>query len=185
MANQYTSTYDRRKMQDITVSEISAFQNYLNCWKGETASQIMNNLNTFLSSADYTRLKYKIFNAYNWNRLIDLINDSKNGTPATYNSLVGKWQIDFNALQVASEDFVDKGTWATSTSYKVGNLVKGASNPYISYICISDHTSSTESELSNTSLWLVAQENLAPNPIVVSATIPNNYKEGDIFLKTI
>lgn len=179
MANQYSSTYDRTKMQDITVSEITDYQGFLTAW----GTFLINNLSIFLNT--HPNLKYKIFNAYNWNRLIDLINDSQGGNPATYNSLVGKWQIDFASLQTASAEFVDKGTWATSTSYKVGNLVVGLTNPYISYICISDHTSSNESELSNTSLWLVAQENLSPNPIVVSATIPNNYIAGDIFLKTI
>lgn len=183
MANQYMSTYDRTKMQDITISEINTFKEYLSYWNSTNPTTILSNIQGFLGL--YPQFKYKIFNADNWNRLLDLINDEQGGTPATYNSLVGKWQIDFGNLQTASADFVDKGTWATSTSYKVGNLVKGATNPYISYICISDHTSSSESELSNTSLWLVAQENLTPNPIVVSATIPNNYIAGDIFLKTI
>lgn len=179
MANQYTSTYDRRKMQDITVNEVADYQQFLTFWANQNLAGITNFIST------HPDFKYKIFNAYNWNRLIDLINDSQGGNPATYNSLVGKWQIDFANLQGASAEFVDKGTWATSTAYKKGNLVVGLTNPYTSYICISNHTSSSESELSNTSLWLVAQENLAPNPIVVSATIPNNYIAGDIFLKTI
>lgn len=176
MSNQQFITRDKTKMQDITVSEVADYQQFLTFW----ANQNVAGITDFIST--HPDFKYKIFNAYNWNRLINLVNDND---PVNGNSLVSRWQKDFGSLQNASASFVDKGTWATSTGYETGNLVKGLTNPYISYICISDHTSSSESELSNTSLWLVAQENLAPNPIVVSATIPNNYKEGDMFLKTI
>lgn len=171
MANQYSSTYDRTKMQDITISEIAAFQQFLLEWASGA------NVPTFL--------KYKIFNAYNWNRLLDLINDEQGGTPATYDSLVGKWQIDFGNLQTASAEFVDKGTWASGVSYKKGNLIIDSADPYTSYICIADHTSSNANQPPNTTYWVVAQQDNDPNPIVVSATIPNGYVAGDVFLKTI
>lgn len=61
--------YDKRKMQDIAKSEKNLWTQYKTLWTNGD----FNNLNTFLN--DNPNLKYKLFDAFNWNRLINLVND--------------------------------------------------------------------------------------------------------------
>lgn len=65
--------YDNQKMQDIKYSELSIKQQYDEYWNSENIIGL-NNVLTQQNNA----LKRKIFNAYNWNRLLNLINDEFN-----------------------------------------------------------------------------------------------------------
>lgn len=60
--------YDKRKMQDIKYSELPLLTQYQQYYASRNISGI-NNLTS-------NELKYKVFNAYNWNRVLDLINDN-------------------------------------------------------------------------------------------------------------
>lgn len=62
--------YDKHKMQDLTYSEYKngVLERYKTLWTNGNFAGINELLET-------SQLKYKIFDAFNWNRLINLIND--------------------------------------------------------------------------------------------------------------
>jgi hypothetical protein len=62
--------YDKTKMQDINIADRNLYTLYKIYWDNnqfEDAFQLL---------TDNPQLKYKVLNAFNWNRFINLINDS-------------------------------------------------------------------------------------------------------------
>lgn len=276
--------YDKRKMQDIKYSERELLEQYKTLWlNGDVSginSLIINNPN----------LKYKLFDAFNWNRLINLINDQTNEdinikawnefitynlydlvtyngliwaskmndnmgyTPqlgdywskvstladaqggkiawendktyniydivsyngymwvskqdenignipqvginywqqiyptttiktSTYNSLVGKWNIDYGNLKQIVDEFKYVGNWTTGEKYKTGNLVKV--DEQHTYFCLLNHTSSTTTKPPNETYWILAEKMLDFVGIQVSSTIPTNLTVGDIYFQIV
>lgn len=167
-------SYDMRKMQDIKFSEKDLYNQYLEIWNNTNLDEILPNVATFLN--DNPSFKYKIFNAYNWNRLINKINDG------TDDCLVGEWNKDYSALETASTDFKYLGLWEAGKSYKKNNLVK--TDDYNSYFCIQDNTSSADNQPPNTTYWLPAK--ILYGGIIgipITSTIPTGIANGDIILK--
>lgn len=221
--------YDKRKMQDMTYAEYKngLLQQYKTLW----ANANFDGINTLLENTP--DLKYKIFDAFNWNRLINLINDqtsarewdstktyntydmvahnnyvwvskidgNTNNEPqieqtywqqlipmsetksATYDSLVGKWEIDYTNLKNIADNFKYVGLWSAGQDYKLGNLV--ITDPQNSYFCIQAHTSSASNTPPNATYWMSAQTMLDPVGLKVLETAPTNYSVGDMYLQVI
>lgn len=219
--------YDKHRMQDIKYSEKDYLAQYRQLW----ADKDINGINTLLQTN--TQLKYKLFDAFNWNRLINLVNDQTsanawsntntykiydivsydnytwvskqndnlNNAPqistnywqrlnpvgetanATYDSLVGKWQIDYGNLKSITDNFIYVGNWAIGQEYKLGNLIK--LDDKTTYFCLRNHTSSSENEPPNATYWILAEKMLDSVGIQVSATPPTNLTVGDIYFQIV
>ena len=167
--------YDKNKMQDIKFSEKELWQEYLSLWNNQDVSGIANFLN------NNPQMKYKVFNAYNWNRLIDSVNDATFEDEATEDSLVGTWNLDYAQLINASNNFKYVGDWNSGISYKINNLVKF--DDYHSYFCIQNHTASNTSAPPNAAYWLPADAILGVVGIPIAETEPLGMIEGDIYLE--
>ena len=91
--------YDKRKMQDIKYSELPLLNEYQEYY----ANRNINGINNLTSN----ELKYKVFNAYNWNRILDLINDSTRYPEwsgfKTYKT--GNYVTYKNKIYMATRDF--------------------------------------------------------------------------------
>lgn len=170
--------YDKRKMQDIAISEKPLLAQYLQLWR----NQDINGINTLLTNNP--SLKYKIFNAENWNRILNLINDSQGSDPATTDSLVGTWQDIYQQLQTASANFVlHPSLWMTGVIYEPNNLVQFTM--YDSYFCIKEHESSLENAPPNSEYWIQAFYSVDPSGMPVSATSPSGLNVGEVYFKEI
>ena len=221
--------YDKRKMQDLTALEYNQnlFQRYKNLWSlGD-----IDGINTLLTNNP--SLKYKIFNAFNWNRLINLVNDQTtanewantkiyniydivlydgytwvskqdnnanhipqsgsnywqqleslaNTQNATYDSLVGKWQKDFDNLKLIVDKFEYVGVWESGQKYQLGNIVKF--DEQHTYFCIQEHTSSASNQPPNLTYWTEAETMQTSIGIKVLETAPTNLDIGDIYFQII
>lgn len=175
--------YDKTRMQDITIAEKGLWQQYYNYWANQDISSAINLLN------NNPQLKYKVLNGFNWNRLINSVNDGTTwatevneriNTDATTDSLVGEFASDYNTLINASEDFKYKGEWDSITAYKKNNLVKVGN--YSSYFCIQPNTNQKPP---NSEYWISAQIMLDPIGIQVATTPPTNLRVGDIYIQEI
>lgn len=168
--------YDKTKMQDIKLSELSLFQEYNILWNNFNINGVSNFIN------NHPKMKYKILNAYNWNRLINSINDETDLQEATEDSLVGSWKSDYGKLVTKSLNSNCKyvGLWELGKQYYKNNLVKF--DDYHSYFCIQDNFSSEINAPLNPTYWLLA-ENVKDIPVV--ETPPSNMLEGDIYFKII
>lgn len=102
---------------------------------------------------------------------------------ATYDSLVGKWQIDYARLKNITDEFKYVGEWEAKKTYRVGNLVN--IDEYNSYFCIENNVGTVGNKPPNSTYWRPAQTMLASVGLQVSSTFPTNLSVGDIFLKTI
>lgn len=276
--------YDARKMQDLKYSEKNLLIQYKQLWGNKN----FDGINALLQSNP--DLKYKIMDAFNWNRMINLINDQTNNniniidwsnvttynlhdlvtysgfvwvskqnnnigntpqlgdfwnkvdtianaqggqiawendetyniydiisyngymwvskqnnnlnqTPqvgsnywqqlysttiiktATYDSLIGKWKIDYGDLKQITDEFKYIGEWTTEQEYKLGNLVK--SDEQHTYFCLQNHTSSTDNQPPNSVYWMLAENMLNSVGIQVSDTPPTNLIVGDIYFQII
>ena len=96
-------SYDKHKMQDISAIEKHIWKEYLEYYKNGEFDSIQQLL------IDNPDMKYKIFNAFNWNRLQNLVNDATETDEPTADSLVGAWNADYKLLQNASGNFVYRG----------------------------------------------------------------------------
>ena len=164
--------YDKHKMQDVSAIERHIWLQYLeDCKNGnfDSAQQLL---------VDNPNMKYKILNAFNWNRLQNLINDTTETSQPTTDSLVGAWNADYKSLQSASENFKYRGEWKSGTQYYINNCVKLDDNH--AYFCIQSHTSTTTSQPPNAAYWLLAYSTEDPHPIVLSNSKPTNYIAGDV-----
>lgn len=168
-------SYDRNKMQDIKFSEKGLWLEYVNLWNNQDIAGIANFLN------NNPQMRYKVFNAYNWNRLIDSVNDATFEDEATEDSLVGTWNLDYAQLINASNNFKYVGDWNSGISYKINNLVKV--DDYHSYFCIQNHTSSDLNAPPNAAYWLSADAILGVVGIPITDTEPTDLIEGDIYFE--
>jgi len=166
--------YDTNKMQDIKLSEKSLWLQYLSYMQNGDISEAIVFLN------NHQELKYKVLNSFNWNRLINSINDATDTTSATYDSLVGEWNIDYAELVEASKDFKYIGTWASDVEYKKNNLVLYQNN---TYYCLIDNINILPTTLSPN--WIYAQNTLDSVGIQRSLLPPTNLRVGDIFLEDV
>lgn len=164
---------DLTKMQDIKYSEKELWQQYYNYIKNQDIVSAINLLNTNPS------LKYKVFNAFNWNRLINAVNDGTSNTQPTTNSMLGQWNYDYNRLQTASANFKYVGQWTNGIQYYANNLVKFDDTK--AYFCIQDHTSDTTNQPPNSTYWELALQSLPSLGIQVSPNEPTNINVGDIW----
>ena len=169
--------YDKTKMQDIKYSEKELWAQYVSYWQSGNLSGIATLLN------NNPQLKYKIFNAYNWNRLINSVNDTTETTSATTDSLVGIWENDYKSLLAHTDPFKYVGLWASGKSYKKNNLVKV--DNFHSYYCKQNHTSSSSNMPPNDTYWLRAEGVLGHVGIDVLATAPSDMVSGDIYFEEI
>ena len=184
--------YDNKRMQDIKFSEKDLWQQYRTLWSNRDWQGIETLLNA------YPQLKYKIFNAYNFNRLITAVNDgdawTKNAdrsitTNATENSLLGKFAFDYNNIFNVSKDFEYVGEWISDTTYKKNNLV--LVDAYHLFYCISDHTSNNTNKPTSTQgneQWIICKGflgNLETEGIQVASTTPENLTDGDIWIEEV
>lgn len=167
--------YDIRKMQDIKYSEKELYLQYLTLWNNKDIDGLTN---FFTTNPDF---KYKTINAYNWNRLINHINDATNTQSATQDSLVGMWNSDYNELLEASTNFKYKGLWATDIAYVKNNMVK--LDDYNSYYCIADHTSSNENKPPNETYWIESKVIHGLMGIPVSKNVPTGIVNNDIWFQ--
>lgn len=163
---------DLTKMQDIKYSEKSLWQQYYNYIQNQDIANAINLLNT------NPNLKYKVFNAFNWNRLIETVNDGTSTTQPTTDSMLGQWNYDYERLQTASANFKYVGGWATGTQYNQNNLITYNGN---SYFCIQSHTASTSNQPPNSTYWMLAIEALPSLGIQVSINEPITIRKGDIW----
>lgn len=168
---------DLTKMQDIKYSEKTLWQQYRTFIQNQDIVGAVNFLN------QNPELKYKVFNAFNWNRLINAVNDGTATTQPTTDSLLGQWNYDYGRLQTASENFKYVGEWTSGTSYQPNNLVKFGD--YDSYFCIQANTASTANQPPNSTYWLLALESLPSLGIQVSSTEPTTIRQGDIWFQEI
>lgn len=169
--------YDRNRMQDIKFSEKSLWQEYMTLWQSQDIAGIADFFN------NNPQMKYKVFNAFNWNRLIDSVNDATFEDEATEDSLIGTWNLDYNRLVNASSNFKYVGIWTSGTSYKINNLIK--TDDYHSYFCIQDHTALDTNSPPNAAYWLPADLILGVVGIPIADTAPSNMVEGDIYFEII
>ena len=164
---------DLTKMQDIKYSEKSLWQQYSTYVQNQDIVSAVNLLNA------NPNLKYKVFNAFNWNRLINAVNDGTSTSQPTTDSMLGQWNYDYGRLQTASANFKYVGQWASGTQYYTNNLVKF--NDTTAYFCIQNHTASTENQPPNSTYWIMAVEALPSLGIQVSHTTPTQIRVGDIW----
>lgn len=167
--------YDTKRMQDIKFSEKDLLTEYYNYWQNGDFDSLANMLN------QNPELKYKILNSYNWNRLINHINDSEDDSEPSTDCITGKWLLDFNAVKLAGINFKYVGDWAVGATYRVGNLVKV--DNYHAYYCIGAHVSREDTNPLTTrySYWMPAQISNS-NGIKVTSTLPDAPAVGDLFL---
>lgn len=161
------------KMQDIKYSEKTLWQQYYTYIQNQDIVSAVNLLNA------NPNLKYKVFNAFNWNRLIDAVNDGTSTSQPTTDSMLGQWNYDYGRLQTASENFKYVGQWTSGTQYYANNLVKF--NDTTAYFCIQNHTASTDNQPPNSAYWVLALETLPSLGIQVSQTEPITIRVGDIW----
>lgn len=165
--------YDKNRMQDISLAEKPLWLEFNSYWaSGDITSALAiltNNPN----------LEYKVLNAFNYNRLQNLINDATDISTATEDSLVGKWNLDYADLESASTDFKYIGIWNSGTAYKKNNLVKF--NDYLAYFCIADNTNQSPP---NATYWILAQEMLESIGIPVADIEPAGLRVGDVWFDT-
>ena len=178
--------YDKTKMQDIKHSELSLLEQYNALWQNNDIA----GMNTFLT--EHPELKYKVLNAYNWQRSLNLVRDgetwttgpnAKITTNATSDSLEGAFATDYNLLVDATANFKYVGNWQTGTAYKKNNLVK--LDEYHTYFCLLNHTASSTNAPPNATYWVLADGIHGVVGIPVSSTAPSGMIEGDIFFKEI
>lgn len=169
--------YDKTKMQDIKYSEKELWAQYISYWQAGNLAEIATLLN------DNPQLKYKIFNAYNWNRLINSVNDTNETTSATTDSLVGIWESDYNTLLSHAEPFKYAGIWESGKSYKKNNLIK--TDSFHSYYCVQNHTADSSNLPPNDEYWLRAEGILGHVGIDVLTTAPSDMVSGDIYFEEI
>ena len=169
--------YDKTRMQDIKLSELSLFQEYNTLWSNLDINGISNFIN------NHPEMKYKIFNAYNWNRLINSINDETDLQEATEDSLVGAWKNDYGKLINTSKNFKYAGLWELGKQYYKNYLVKF--NDYRSYFCIQDNLSTEINMPPNLAYWLPAESFLGLIGIPVVESPPSDMLEGDIYFQII
>ena len=167
---------DLTKMQDIKYSEKTLWELYRNYY----ISQDIVGLISFLNQNP--TLKYKVFNAFNWNRLIDAVNNGTSTTQPTTDSMLGQWNYDYGRLVSASEDFKYIGDWAAGTQYNQNNLITYNGN---SYFCIQSHTATTDNQPLNSTYWMMALEALPSLGIQVSDSAPSTIRVGDIWFDVI
>jgi len=184
--------YDNNRMQDITLAEKELLATYKSLWSTQDWAGIA----TLLTNNP--QLKYKVFNAFNWNRLLDLTSDATSwsieadrsiDTNATADSVAGKFASDFNAMLTASEDFIFVGDWQSGVTYKKNNLV--AIDDYHLFYCIQDHTASSANIPTDTDgnqYWLLCKGfigDLGTEGFQFSSTQPSTISAGDVWLQEI
>lgn len=169
--------YEKTKMQDIKYSEKKLWAQYVSYWQEGNLEGIATLLN------DNYQLRYKIFNAYNWNRLINLVNDATDTTSATTDSLVGIWESDYNTLLTHTAPFKYVGEWKSGKNFQKNNLVK--IDEYHSYYCVQDHTSSDANLPPNDIYWLRAEGIGGHIGIDVATTPPDDMITDDIYFEEI
>lgn len=172
--------YDKHKMQDIRYSEKQLWQQYLSYWQNNNLTGMKQML------IDYPNLKYKVLNAFNWNRLLNLVKDGTNWTSslnnskiitnATTDSVAGKFASDFNSVIDASPNFKYIGIWNSATAYKKNNMVK--TSDLHAYYCVADNTNQP---VTNTSYWRPV---ILP-PLPISSTAPLTMVAGDIYFEQV
>lgn len=165
--------YDKHRMQDISISEKQLWLQYLQFIE----SGDFDNANTLLSQNP--NLKYKVFNAFNWNRLQNMVNDgtewtidstSKITTDSSTDCLAGKFANDNNRLVDVASATTYAGVWQNNVSYKKNNLVKTSDG--FSYICIFEHTSSDVNKPPNENFWVLATQMKESVGIPVATELP-------------
>lgn len=164
---------DLTKMQDIKYSEKALWQQYRNYYANQDVVGLVNFLNA------NPVLKYKVFNAFNWNRLIEAVNDGTSTTQPTTDSMLGQWNYDYERLQTVSANFKYVGEWAVGIQYYANNLVKF--DDTTAYFCIQPHTATTDNQPPNSTYWMLAIEALPSLGIQVSNEEPTNIRIGDIW----
>jgi hypothetical protein len=149
--------YDKRKMQDISISEKPLWFQYMEYLKNGDYS----GANSLLQGNP--SLKYKVLNSFNWNRLINLVNDGSKwninpdgsiDTDSGTDCLVGTFASDYNQLIDVGKNARYVGYWAEGVDYKKNNLVKV--DEHFSYFCISSHTSSSATKPPDSRYWILA-----------------------------
>lgn len=167
---------DLTKMQDIKFSERTLWQQYRNYYVNQDVVGLVNFLN------QNQTLKYKVLNAFNWNRLIEAVNDATSTTQPTTDSMLGQWNYDYGRLVTASENFKYIGEWTTGTQYNQNNLITYNGN---AYFCIQANTAVTDNQPPNSAYWILAIEALPSLGIQVSDTEPTTIRVGDIWFDEI
>lgn len=167
---------DLTKMQNLKYSEKSLWQQYYNYIQNQDVVGAVNFLNA------NPVLKYKVFNAFNWNRLIEAINDGTSTTQPTTDSMLGQWNYDYARLVTASMNFKYIGEWTTGTQYNQNNLITCNGS---SYFCIQSHTAAADNQPPNSIYWIMALEALPSLGIQVSDTAPTTIRVGDIWFDEI
>ena len=163
---------DLTKMQDIKYSELNLWRQYVNFIKAQDLQSAQNFIN------QNPNLKYKVFNAFNWNRLINAINDGTSTTQPTTDSILGQWNYDYNKLKNASANFKYVGEWETGIEYKKNNLVTLNGQ---SYFCYEDHLSDSSRQPPNLTFWRAAQIMKPSLGIQVSESVPTTIEINDIW----
>ena len=163
---------DLTKMQDIKYSELNLWRQYVNFIKAQDLQSAQNFIN------QNPNLKYKVFNAFNWNRLINAINDGTSTTQPTTDSILGQWNYDYNKLKTASANFKYVGEWEIGIEYKKNNLVTLNGQ---SYFCYEDHLSSGSNQPPNLTFWRYAQQMKPSLGIQVSESVPTTIEINDIW----
>ena len=158
------------KMQDFKFSEKNLYSQYLTLWNNKDISGI-----TEFFSAN-PNLKYKVFNAFNWNRLIELVNDATESASATTKSLTGKWNSDYSQLKTALSDFKYMGQWDSSTNYKKNNLVK--TDDFHSYYCLADNTN--KNPRNDSTNWIVSKKIDGPAGLKIFTGTPGSSYDDKI-----
>lgn len=164
---------DLTKMQDIKYSEKLLWQQYYTYMQNQDIVSAVNLLNA------NPNLKYKVFNAFNWNRLINAVNDGTSTSQPTTDSMLGQWNYDYDRLKSASENFKLAWAWTVGFQYKKGNLVQFDNTSM--YFCIQDHIASAENQPPNSTYWILALQSLPSLGIQVSQTEPTTIRIGDIW----
>ena len=167
---------DLTKMQDIKFSERALWQQYRNYYVNQDVVGLVNFLN------QNQTLIYKVLNAFNWNRLIEAVNDGTSTTQPTTDSMLGQWNYDYGRLVTASENFKYIGEWTAGTQYNQNNLITYNGN---AYFCIQANTAATNNQPPNSTYWMLAIEALPSLGIQVSDTAPTTIRVGDIWFDEI
>jgi len=125
---------------------------------------IKNNINTIPTTIGYWKYLY----------------DSVSATPATYDSLVGMWNTDYETLQNSIENAIYIGEWNSTTEYSKNNLVQLDGSVYFAL-----QDSTNQSPKTETLYWHIVQTNGESFGLPVSTIEPSGMEIQDIYIKEI
>jgi len=195
--------FNNIRMKDISLSEKTLLSQYKQLWQAQNWQGVAD----FLTA--HPELRYKIFDAENWNRIanttapedmIEIDYDYRNGDSSLNFDFVddidnNPENVSYNILKDAQDisessmNFYYVGQWADSTTYTKNNLV--TIDNYHLFYCIQTHTSSSSNKPTSTNgnqYWVLCKGflgNLGNEGIIVAQTQPATLTNQDVWIEVV